>query len=162
MTDKHVERRLAAILAADVVGFSRLMALDEEGTLTRLKAHRRGLIDPKTSEHHGRVINTMGDGMLIEFASAVDAARCAVAIQRAGAELAGDIVLRIGINLGNVIVDEGDLYGDGVNVAARLEALAEPGTIYVSGSVYDQIRGKVEVPFDDLDRRLGQALCRPA
>jgi class 3 adenylate cyclase len=123
-------RRLTAILAADVAGYSRLMGADEEGTLNRLKAHRRELVDPKIREHHGRIVKTTGDGMLVEFSSVVDAVRCAVEIQRAmadrNAEVPEDkrITFRIGINLGDIIADSGDIYGDGVNIAARLEALA--------------------------------------
>ena len=125
-------RRLAAILAADVAGYSRLMGADEEGTLERLKALRRELIDPKIAEHHGRIVKTTGDGLLVEFASVVDAVRCAVEVQQAMAErntgVAADsrIEFRIGINLGDVIVEDDDIFGDGVNIAARLEALAEP------------------------------------
>jgi adenylate cyclase len=131
-------RRLAAILAADVAGYSRLMGADEEGTLERLKALRRELIDPKIAEHHGRIVKTTGDGMLVEFASVVDAVRCAVALQQAMPErntgVAADshIELRIGINLGDVIVEGDDLYGDGVNIAARIEALADAGGVFVS------------------------------
>ena len=130
---ERVERRLAAILAADVVGYSRLMGLNEEGTLARLKAHRAELIDPSIAEHNGRIVNVAGDGLLVEFASVVDAAICAVELQRRmgerNAEIPSDqrIELRIGLNLGDVMVDGGDLFGDGVNVAARLEGLAEPG-----------------------------------
>ena len=128
----RVERRLAAILAADVAGYSRLMGADEEGTLERLKALRRELIDPKIAEHHGRIVKTTGDGMLVEFASVVDAVRCAVEVQQAMPERNTDVAadsrieFRIGINLGDVIVEGDDIYGDGVNIAARLEALAEP------------------------------------
>jgi adenylate cyclase len=144
-----VERRLAAILAADVVGYSRLMGADEEGTLERLKAHRRELVDPKIREHRGRIVKTTGDGMLVEFASVVDAVRCAAELQRAmvdrNAEISEDkrITFRIGVNLGDIIVDGDDIYGDGVNIAARLEALAEPGGICVSRVVRDQIRDKL-------------------
>src|SRR5712691_11394041 len=129
-------RRLAAILAADVAGYSRLMGADEEGTHERLKALRRELLDPKIAEHKGRIVKTTGDGMLVEFASVVDAVRCAVAVQQAmaerntGAEADDRIELRIGINLGDVIVEGDDLYGDGVNIAARIEALAEPGAVF--------------------------------
>jgi class 3 adenylate cyclase len=128
-------RRLAAILAADVAGYSRLMGADEEGTLDRLKALRRELVDPKIAEHHGRIVKTAGDGLLVEFASVVDAVRCAVEVQQAMPErntgVAADsrIELRIGINLGDVIIDEDDLYGDGVNIAARIEALADAGGV---------------------------------
>src|SRR5579862_8479996 len=137
-------RRLAAILAADVVGYSRLMGTDEEGTLERLKEHRRELIDPKIAEHRGRIVKTTGDGVLIEFPSVVDAVRCAVEIQRGMAERAAvaptdrRIDLRMGINIGDIISDNDDIYGDGVNIAARLEALAEPGSICVSRVVRDQ------------------------
>jgi adenylate cyclase len=132
MAQARVERRLAAILAADVAGYSRLMGADEEGTLAALKAIRRELIDPKIAEHRGRIVKTTGDGALVEFASAVDAARCAMEIQHALAErnaaISGDrrIEFRIGINVGDIIIDEGDIYGDGVNVAARVETLARP------------------------------------
>ena len=150
-----VERRLAAILAADVAGYSRLMGADEEGTLDRLKAHRRELVDPKIREHRGRIVKTTGDGMLVEFPSVVDAVRCAVEVQRAmvdrNAEIPEDkrITFRIGINLGDVIIDGGDIFGDGVNIAARLEALAEPGGICISRTVRDQIRDKLPYPFED-------------
>jgi TolB-like protein/class 3 adenylate cyclase len=155
-----VERRLAAILAADVAGYSRLTGLDEEGTLARLRVLRRELVLPKIAEHRGRVVKTTGDGILIEFASVVDAVRCAVETQRAMAERNANtsadrrIELRIGINLGDVVVEEdGDLMGDGVNVAARLEALAEPGGVCVSRAAYEQIRGKIDVAFHDLGER---------
>jgi adenylate cyclase len=126
-------RRLAAILAADVAGYSRLMGADEEGTLERLKALRRDLLDPKITEHHGRIVKTTGDGMLVEFASPVEAVRCASEIQKAMREQEGSLLadqrieIRVGINLGDVIIDEDDVYGDGVNIAARLETLADPG-----------------------------------
>src|SRR5260370_18019020 len=142
-------RRLAAILAADVAGYSRLMGADEEGTHERLKALRRELLDPKIAEHHGRIVKTTGDGLLVEFASVVDAVRCAVEVQQAMPEgdtgVAPDsrVELRIGINLGDVIVEDGDIYGDGVNIAARLEALAEPGGICISRMVPQQIRDKL-------------------
>src|SRR5215475_8103046 len=144
-----VQRRLAAILAADVAGYSRLMGSDEEGTLERLKTHRRELIDPKIREHRGRIVKTTGDGMLAEFPSVVDAMRCAVEIQRGmvdrNVEVPEDkrITFRIGINLGDVIIDGDDIYGDGVNIAARLEALAEPGGICISRVVRDQVRDKL-------------------
>jgi class 3 adenylate cyclase len=148
-------RRLAAILAADVAGYSRLMGEDEEGTLERLKAHRRQLIDPKIAEHRGRIVKTTGDGLLVEFASVVDAARCAAEVQRGMLDREPEvpdeqrIKLRIGINLGDVIAEGDDIFGDGVNVAARLEALAESGGICVSGVVRDQIRGKLPYPLED-------------
>jgi adenylate cyclase len=156
LAQQHVERRLAAILAADVVGYSRLMGIDEEGTLARLKAHRREFIDPKISEHRGRIVKTTGDGMLIEFTSVVDAARCAVNIQRGMAEhnAAVDqdkrIEFRIGVNLGDIIIDGDDIFGDGVNVAARLESIAEPGGICMSEDAFRQIRGKIDNACDDL------------
>src|ERR1700724_181395 len=139
-------RRLAAILAADVAGYSRLMGGDEEGTHERLKAHRRALVDPKIAEHHGRIVKTTGDGMLVEFPSVVDAVRCAVEVQRgmvernAATPLDQRIAFRVGINLGDVIAEEEDIFGDGVNVAARLEGLAEPGAVLVSGTVYEHVR----------------------
>jgi adenylate cyclase len=130
MAEARVERRLAAILVADVAGYSRLMGVDEEGTVTALKAYRRELIDPKVAEHRGRIVKTTGDGALLEFASAVDAVRCAMEIQRAMAERSAAVPVdrriefRIGINVGDVVIDEGDIYGDGVNIAARLEGLS--------------------------------------
>jgi adenylate cyclase len=133
MSEARVERRLAAILAADVAGYSRLMGMDEEGTLAQLKAHRRALIDPKITEHRGRIVKTTGDGMLVEFASVVDALHCAVEVQRGMAERNTEvphdkrIELRVGIHQGDVIIEGDDIFGDGVNVAARLESIAEPG-----------------------------------
>jgi TolB-like protein/Tfp pilus assembly protein PilF len=155
MAEERTQRRLAAILAADVAGYSRLMGADEEGTLARLKAHRRDLLDPRIDQHRGRIVKTTGDGLLVEFGSTVDALRCALEIQSGMAERnaelppAGRIELRIGINVGDVIIDAGDIYGDGVNVAARLEALAEPGGICVSGRVQEDARGRLAVEFDD-------------
>jgi adenylate cyclase len=152
---ESVQRRLAAILAADVAGYSRLMAADEEGTLERLKTHRRQFVDPKIKEHRGRIVKTTGDGMLVEFPSVVDAVRCAVEVQRAmldrNVEVPEDtrITFCIGINLGDVIIDGDDIYGDGVNIAARLEGLAEPGGICISRVVRDQIRDKLPYPFED-------------
>src|SRR5271166_588921 len=137
---ERVERRLAAILAADVAGYSRLMGEEEEGTLNRLRSIRTELVDPKIAEHHGRVVKTTGDGMLVEFGSVVDAVRCAVEVQQAmpernsGAAADNRIELRIGINLGDVIVEGDDLYGDGVNIAARIEALADAGGVFVSNT----------------------------
>jgi class 3 adenylate cyclase len=148
-------RRLTAILAADVAGYSRLMGADEEGTHARLKAHIGQLVDPKIKEHRGRTVKNTGDGLLAEFSSVVDAVRCAVEVQRAmgdrNAETAEDkrITFRVGINLGDVIAEEDDIYGDGVNIAARLEALAEPGGICISRVVRDQIRDKLPYPFED-------------
>src|SRR5438094_7280019 len=150
-----VERRLAAILAADVAGYSRLMGADEEGTHERLRAHLRDLVDPKIKEHRGRIVKNTGDGMLAEFSSVVEAVRCAAEVQRGMAERNAEtpedkrITFRVGINLGDVIAEPDDIYGDGVNVAARLEALAEPGGICVSRVVRDQIRDKLPYPFED-------------
>ena len=135
MAEDRVERRLAAILAADVAGYSRLMGADEEGTLAALKAHRRAVLDPKITEHRGRIVKTTGDGLLVEFASVVDAVRCAVDMQRemaernAGVAAEQRIEFRIGLNVGDIIIDDKDIYGDGVNIAARLEGLAAPGGI---------------------------------
>ncbi len=164
---ERVERRLAAILAADVAGYSRLMGEDEEGTHAALTALRRELSDPKIAEHRGRIFKTTGDGMLVEFASVVDAVRCAVELQRETA-LRNDgvpkerrIEFRIGINLGDIIIDEQDIYGDGVNVAARLEALAEPGGICVSRVVRDQVRDKLEFGFEDLGEQQVKNIARP-
>ena len=160
-------RHLAAILAADVAGYSRLMGVDEEGTLGRLKAHRYQLVDTKIQEHHGRMVKTTGDGMLVEFSSVVDAVRCAVEIQRAMADRNCDtpedqrIIFRIGINLGDVIADGDDIYGDGVNIAARLEALAEPGGICISRVVWDQIRDRLPYAFDDLGEQNVKNIARP-
>jgi len=160
-------RRLAAILAADVAGYSRLMGADEEGTLAELKAIRRELSDPKVKEHRGRIVKTTGDGLLIEFASVVDAVRCAVEVQRAMAERNADvppdrrIELRMGINLGDIIKDGRDIYGDGVNVAARLEGLAEPGGICVSRMVRDQVRDKLDFAFEDMGQQQLKNIARP-
>ena len=160
-------RRLAAILAADVAGYSRLMGADEEGTHERLKAHRRALADPKIGEHSGRIVKTTGDGLLVEFASVVDAVRCAAEVQRAmldreaGMPEDRRIRFRIGINLGDIIVDGDDIFGDGVNVAARLEALAEPGGICISRMVRDQIRDKLAYAFEDLGEQSVKNIARP-
>ena len=160
-------RRLAAILAADVSGYSRLMGVDEEGTHERLRVHRHQLVDPKINEHHGRIVKTTGDGMLVEFASVVDAVRCAAEIQRAmvdrNAETVTDkrITFRVGINLGDIIADGDDIFGDGVNVAARLEALAEPGGICISRVVRDQIRDKLPYPFEDTGEQSLKNIARP-
>src|SRR5690242_9960729 len=146
--EQRPERKLAAIVAADVASYSRLMDADEGGTLTQLKGHRRALVDPKVREHRGEIVKTTGDGMLVEFASAIDAVRCCVEIQRGMAERNASvppekrIEFRVGINVGDIIHDDKDIFGDGVNVAARLEALAEPGGICVSQSVRDAVREK--------------------
>ncbi len=167
MADERVERRLAAILAGDVAGYSRLMGVDEEGTLRDLKDHRAALLHPKVAEHRGRIVKTTGDGVLIEFPSVVDAVRCAVEMQRGMAERNTDIPierrieLRMGINLGDVIIDADDIYGDGVNVAARLEALAEPGGICVSRVVRDQVRDKLDFSFEDLGEQTVKNIARP-
>ena len=167
MTSERVARRLAAILAADVVGFSRLMGADEVGTLARLKAVRKDLIDPAIAARQGRIVKTTGDGLLVEFASVVDAVESAIAVQRAIAErntrLPEDqrIVLRIGVNLGDVIVEDDDIYGDGVNVAARLEALAEPGGLLISQTVYENIAGKLDAAFADNGERAFKNIANP-
>jgi adenylate cyclase len=160
-------RRLAAILAADVAGYSRLMGADEEGTHERLKAHRRELVEPKIGEHSGRIVKTTGDGMLAEFPSVVDAVRCAAEMQRAMIDREAGIPedrrirFRIGINLGDIIVEDDDIFGDGVNVAARLEALAEPGGICISRTVRDQIRDKLAYAFEDLGEQSVKNIARP-
>jgi len=160
-------RRLAAILAADVAGYSRLMGADEEGTLERLKALRRELVDPKIAEHHGRIVKTTGDGLLVEFASVVDAVRCAVEVQQAMPErntsVAADnrIELRVGINLGDVIVEGDDLYGDGVNIAARIEALANAGGVFVSNTVHDHVRDRLPFVFEDMGEQQVKNISRP-
>ena len=139
MASERVQRRLTGILAADVVGYSRLMGVDEEGTLAQLKAHRCALFDPKITEHDGRIVKTTGDGMLVEFASVVDAVRCAIEVQRGmvarNAEVpqVKRIEFRVGINVGDIIIEGGDIFGDGVNVAARLEGLAQPGGVLPVG-----------------------------
>jgi TolB-like protein/class 3 adenylate cyclase/Tfp pilus assembly protein PilF len=167
MAVARVDRKLAAILAADVVGYSRLMGADEEGTHARLKAHQSELIDPAIAAHHGHIVKLTGDGALVEFGSVVDAVVCAVEIQRGMAERNAGvadnqrIAFRIGINLGDVIVDAGDIYGDGVNVAARLEALAQPGGIYVSDLVYHSVEAKLDVPFEDLGERRLKNIAKP-
>jgi TolB-like protein/class 3 adenylate cyclase/Tfp pilus assembly protein PilF len=159
MAEERVQRRLAAILAADVVGYSRLIELDEVGTLAALKDRRRSILTPLVAEHHGRIVKVMGDGVLLEFASAVNAVQCAVELQKkmaaANDDVADDrrVVLRIGINLGDVIVEGGDLYGDGVNIAARLQTVAEPGAICVSAKVRDEVGRKLAVNFEDLGAR---------
>jgi adenylate cyclase len=167
MVEDRVDRRLAAILAGDIARYSYLMGIDEEGTMRQLKAHRKKLIDPKIIEHHGRIVKTTGDGMLVEFVSVVDAVRYAVDIQRGMAERNADVApdrrieFRIGINVGDIISDENDIYGDGVNVAARLEALAEPGGILVSRNVHDQVRDKLSFGFEDLGEQLVKNIARP-
>src|SRR5207249_1430062 len=164
---ERAERRLAAILAADVAGYSRLMGADEEGTLAALQAIRRELSDPKIAEHRGRIVKTTGDGLLVEFASVVDAVRYAVELQRAVAERNTDvpaekrIELRVGIHQGDSIVEDGDIFGNGVNLAARLEGLAEPGGICVSRVVRDELRDKLDLAFDDLGEQSLKNITRP-
>jgi adenylate cyclase len=167
MAEERVERRLTAILAADVAGYSRLMAADEEGTLAALKRLRREVADPKIEQHRGRIVNTAGDGLLSEFASVVDAVRCAVEVQRemaarnTGVQAERRIDLRIGINLGDIMIDDNDIFGDGVNVAARLESLAEPGGICVSRVVRDQVRDKLAITFEDMGEQQVKNIARP-
>jgi adenylate cyclase len=156
-----------AILAADVAGYSRLVSADEEGTLTQWKAHRRELIDPKIKEHTGRIVRITGDGLLVEFASVIAAVRCAVEVQRAMVQRNTDvpqekrIEFRMGINIGDVIIDGTDMWGDGVNVAARLEALSEPGGICVSGRVQEDVHGRLDIAFDDIGERQLKNIARP-
>src|SRR5882724_3978526 len=162
-----MERRLAAILAADVVGYSRLMEQNEAGTLAALKERRKGILQPLVAGYGGRVVKIMGDGALVEFASAVNAVACAIELQKhmasANFSLPDDrhIVLRIGINLGDVIVEGSDLYGDGVNIAARLESTAEPGGILISGTAYDYVKNKVEAGFEDLGAQTLKNIAEP-
>jgi adenylate cyclase len=166
MAEERVQRRLAAILAADVVGYSRLMGEDETGTLDRLKALRQDVLDPKITEFGGRIVKTMGDGFLVEFASAVDAVRSALSFQSSLAErnatVSGQqrLVFRVGINLGDVIIEEDDIHGDGVNVAARLEGLCEPGEVYVSGTVREHVEGKLDAHFDNLGEQTVKNIAR--
>jgi adenylate cyclase len=165
--EKPVERRLAAIVAADVVGYSRLMGADEIGTLRALRAHRRELIDPAIAARRGRIVKTTGDGLLIEFPSAVEAVACAIAVQRGLASRNEAVpeekrlAFRIGINVGDIIIEANDIFGDGVNVAARLEALCEPGGLCISRAVRDQVRDKLPVAFDDLGEQSVKNIARP-
>src|SRR6516164_2211685 len=167
MSEDRVDRRLAAIMAGDIAGYSRLMGADEEGTLRQLKGHRKELVDPKITEHRGRIVKTTGDGMLVEFVSVVDAVRCAVDIQRRMLERNSNtppdkrIQFRIGINVGDIIIDSDDIYGDGVNVAARLEALADPGGIMVSRTVHDQVCDKLSLGFEDMGEQSVKNIARP-
>src|SRR6266516_4422882 len=167
LSSEHVERRLTAILAADVAGYSRLIGADEEGTLAQLKAFRKALVDPTIAKHRGRIVKTTGDGMLVEFASAVDAARCAVEVQRGMADenteipQAKRIEFRIGIHLGDIIIDDNDIFGDGVNIAARLESIAVPGGISISRAVHDQVRDRINVCFDDKGEIALKNIARP-
>ena len=165
LSGEHVERRLAAILAADVAGYSRLMGDDEEGTLARLKSIRKTLVDPTIASHRGRIVKTTGDGMLVEFASVVDAVTCAVVVQGKMTErneaTEPKISFRIGINIGDIIIERDDIFGDGVNVAARVESECEPGGVYLSGSAFDQVRGKTDFAFDDLGEKSLKNIDRP-
>jgi class 3 adenylate cyclase/TolB-like protein len=167
LATERVERRLAAILAADVAGFGRLMRLDEENALVRLKTHRRDLIDPKVRAHRGRIVNTAGDGLLVEFFSVVDAVRCAAEVQRVMIDRNADvpegkrISFRIGVNLGDVIVEPNDVFGEGVDVAVRLEALADPGGVWISRVVRDQIRDKLPYVFEDMGEQTFKNIARP-
>src|ERR1700730_86609 len=155
MAEHRAERRLAPILAGDVVGYSRLMGADEEGTLARLNAHRREFLEPTVAEYRGRIVKRTGDGILVEFGSAVDATRCAIQTQRGMAQRNADvpaeqrIEIRIGIHVGDIIIEEGDIFGDGVNIAARLEGIAEPGGICISDDTFRQVRGKIDAAFED-------------
>src|SRR5881392_3001486 len=167
MAEDRVDRRLMAILAADVAGYSRLMGADEEGTLAQLKMHRRDLTDRKIKKHRGRIVKTTGDGALVEFASAVDAVRCAMQIQRAMSERNAAIQedrrieFRIGINVGDIIIDEGDIYGDGVNIATRVETLATPGSICLSDHAYQQIKGKLALEVSDMGEQQLKNIAQP-
>ena len=167
MAEKRVQRRLAAILAADVVGYSRLMGADEAGTRARFNAHLRDLIRPTIAGHDGRIVKVTGDGLLVEFASVVDAVQCAITIQhgmadRNAAETEGRrIDFRVGVNLGDVIVEGDDIHGDGVNVAARLEGLAEPGGLCVSGKVVVEVRNRLDVSFEDLGAQRVKNITEP-
>src|SRR6202045_2782333 len=163
----RVERRLAAILAADVAGYSRLIEADEEGTLRRLKTLRSEVIDPQIAGHRGRIVKTTGDGILVEFASVVDALRCAAEVQAGMTARNADVVaenrieFRIGVHQGDIVVEDGDIFGDGVNIAARLEGLAEPGGICVSARVQEDAAGKLELAFRDLGEQLLHNISRP-
>jgi TolB-like protein len=167
MADEHVVRRLTAILADDIAGYSRLMVCDEEGTLAQLKTLRKSIIDPTVEQHRGRIVKTTGDGAIVEFASAVDAVRCAVEIQRAMAERNADIPndsrieFRIGINVGDIIFDEDDIYGDGVNIAGRVETLAQPGAVCLSDTAYQQIKGKFSLVITDMGEQQLKNIAEP-
>jgi adenylate cyclase len=167
MAEERVNRKLAAILAADVVGYSRLMGVDEEGTLAALKQHRQVVFDPAVAAHNGRVVKLIGDGTIVEFGSVVDAVHCALAVQRSNGLVPDEalrqpkIILRIGINLGDVIIEGDDIYGDGVNIAARLEPLAEPGGICVSSIVNESVGNRVDVGFEDAGEITVKNIDRP-
>jgi adenylate cyclase len=165
VSEKRLDRRLAAVLAADVVGYSRLMGTDEAGTLEALKRHRREVVDPTIAAHNGRIVKSTGDGLLVEFASAVDAVTCAMAFQEQmakrdnGAE--PKMSFRVGINVGDIIIDGDDIFGDGVNIAARLEGECEPGGVYLSEDAFRQVRGKTAFAFDDLGERSLKNIDQP-
>jgi adenylate cyclase len=167
MAEERIERRLAAILAADVVGYSRLVGIDEEGILAALKGLRNSLIDRKIAEYRGRIVKNTGDGALVEFASAVDAVRCAVETQREMAARTINIpedrriAFRIGINIGDIVIEEGDIFGDGVNIAVRLESIAAPGGVCVSEDVYRQVRGKFDATFEDIGEQKLKNIMQP-
>ena len=167
MATERVERKLAAILAADIAGYSRLMGADEEGTLARLKAHRRNLIDPKIAEHHGRIVKTTGDGLLVEFGSVVDALRCATEVQVGMAERNAEVPFdrridfRVGIHMGDVVVEDSDIFGDAVNVAARLEGLAQSGGICISARVRADAASKLDLAYEDISEQQLKNIARP-
>ena len=161
------QRRLAAIVSADVAGYSRLMGRDETGTLAALKALRREVVDPRIAKHNGRIVKTTGDGLLLEFASVVDAVRCVIEVQTAMAEKTADvpedrrIAFRIGVNVGDIIIDGDDIFGDGVNVAARLQEIASPGGVCMSGRVHDDIRDRLDTTFEDGAAQVLKNIARP-
>jgi len=167
MAEERVHRRLAAILAADVVGYSRLMGVNEAGTLAALKAHRKELVDSKIAEHEGRIVKLTGDGMLVEFPSVVNGVACAMEIQRVMRQRNADvpedqrIEFRIGVNVGDIIIESGDIYGDGVNVAARVESIARPGGVAVSAVVRDQVGNRLDLTFEDLGEHALKNIERP-
>ena len=167
MSSEHLERRLAAILAADVVGSCRLIGVDEEGTLARLRALRQSLFDPKITNHRGRIVKNTGDGALVEFASVVDAVRCADEIQRGVEEQNTDvphdkrIEFRIGVHVGDIVIADNDIFGDGVNIAVRLEGIAEPGGICISDDAHRQVRGKVESTLEDMGAQTLKNIAEP-
>src|SRR5262245_12813177 len=167
MSGVPIERRLTAIMAADVVGYSRLMGQDEAGTLTAIRAWRNDVLEPLIGRHRGRIFKDIGDGALVEFGSAVNAVQCAIELQElmaaSNAGLPNDrqIVLRIGVNLGDVMVEDGDLYGDSINIAARLEGIADPGGVLVSGTIFDYVRNKVTAEFEDLGTKTLKNIAEP-
>src|SRR5258706_2014366 len=167
LATERVERRLTAILAADVAGYSRLTGLDEEGTHAQLQDHLRLLVDPKIAEHRGRVVKNTGDGLLAEFSSVVDAVRCALDVQRGMAERNAEVPhekpidFRIGMNVGDIMIDRGDIFGDGVNVAVRLEGIAEPGGICISDDAHRQMRGKLDIAFEDVGEQQLKNIAQP-